>query len=224
MRVALISDIHANHHALTALSGSLDSADRVLCLGDLVGYYCEVNEVIDRLREMEAICVRGNHDQFLLTGVPESASEHVRWGIEHAAGSISEDNLAYLWRSPLSLGIELAGRRILLTHGSPWRPLEDYLYADNPELDRLAHFDYDVIGLGQTHRPLSRDDSRPMVINPGSVGQSRHRRAVACAALLDTASLTVTHVEVQYDPDPVMALARANGAGEWIAKHLAAGP
>jgi putative phosphoesterase len=223
LRVALISDIHANHHALAALSETLDSADRVLCLGDLVGYYCEVNEVIDRLREMEAVCVRGNHDQFLLAGVPESAPGPVRWGIDHAARCISEDNREHLSGLPLSLGIELGGRRILLTHGSPWRPLEDYLYADSPDLDRLARFDYDVIGLGQTHRPLCRDDSRPIVVNPGSVGQSRHRPAVACAALLDTASLTVTHVEVQYDPTPVMALARVNGAGEWISKHLAAG-
>lgn len=220
MRLALVSDIHANFEALRALSDVFENVDQVLCLGDLVGYYCQVNEVLDFVRSSRGLCILGNHDSFLLRGCPPDASKAVRFGIEFAERVISDDHRKWLASLPLTWSGFLGGRSVLLTHGSPWRPLTDYLYADNPALAQLDAFDYDVIAFGQTHRVLQRLERRPYLLNPGSVGQSRDEKARACALVWDTVTMTVERVERTFDVARVVALARQNGAGEWVSKYL----
>ena len=110
MRLALISDIHANFEALRALSDVLAEADQVLCLGDLVGYYCQVNEVIDYLRSLNALCLMGNHDNFLLHGYPPDALPAVRFGIEFADRVIDAGHRQWLASLPLAWGGFLGGR------------------------------------------------------------------------------------------------------------------
>lgn len=220
MRLALISDIHANAEALSALADVLSDADRVLFLGDLVGYYCQVNEVIETIRGLDPICVLGNHDRFLLDGCPEKEPPAVRFGIAFAAQVITPDHRQWLASLPLIWGGVLGNRSILMTHGSLWRPLTDYLYADNPLLEQLNGFDYDVITFAQTHRLFKRTESQPFLLNPGSVGQSRDIKARACAMILDTDSLAVTTIERTFDPKPVIDLAVCHGARNWIGKHL----
>lgn len=221
MRVALIADLHANAPALAALAGDLAAADAAVCLGDLVGYYTDANETVEAVRAMGARCVLGNHDAFALRGCPPELPPAVRWGAAHAARALSAGNRAWLAGLPLVWGGEVGGRSLLLAHGSPWRPLTDYLYADTPAVDALGAFGFDVVALGQTHRALDRRAGDALVLNPGSVGQSRDRPAHACMMLLDTDTLAVERVARPYDPAPVIARARAEGAGEWITKHLA---
>ena len=220
MRIALISDIHANLEALNALGDILDGADRIFCLGDLVGYYCQVNEVIDRLRLLKALCLLGNHDSFLLGGCPPAATPAVQFGIAQAERTITAANRAWLATLPLIWGGSADGQSFLLTHGSPWRPMDDYLYADNPRLTQLNAFDFDVVAFGQTHRVFQRLNQKPLLLNPGSVGQSRDHSAQACALIVDTCNLSVETVQRPYDPMPVIELALSNGAGKWINKHL----
>ena len=220
MRIAIISDIHANFAALRALSDVLEGVDQVLCLGDLVGYYCQVNEVIDYVRQLKGICILGNHDGFLLHGCPQDANPVVRFGIEFAEQVITTEHRRWLESLPLTWSGFLGGRSILLTHGSPWRPLSGYLYADNPALDQLDAFDYDVISFGQTHRALQRLERRPVLLNPGSVGQARDVKARACALVWDPIRMTVEKVERPYDVTGVINLALNNGAENWVTKHL----
>ena len=61
MRIAVVSDIHANLPALRAIQGQITETDMIVCLGDLIGYYCQVNEVLDWIRTRDVFCVRGNH-------------------------------------------------------------------------------------------------------------------------------------------------------------------
>lgn len=220
MRLALISDLHANFFALQTLTEALSTLDCVLCLGDLVGYYCQVNEVIDFVRERNALCILGNHDAFLLHGCPPTVSEAVRFGIEYADRVIDADHRRWLASLPLVWGGLCDGVTVLAAHGSPWRPLTDYLYPDHPALEALQGFDYDVIAFGQTHRPVMRTAQRPWLLNPGSVGQARHTAAVATALQLDTETMQLSWIEQVYDPEPVIQLAKRHGAGEWIDKHL----
>jgi putative phosphoesterase len=186
MRLALVSDIHANFEALRALKDALSHADLIICLGDLVGYYCQVNEVIEYFRDTRALCVMGSHDSFLLSGCPSHAPLAVRFGIEFAERAITDDNRQWLAGLPLAWGGFLGGRSFFLVHGSPWRPLDDYLYEGNSLLTQLDVFDYDVIAFGQTHRALQRLERRPCLLNPGSVGQPRDAKANASALILNT--------------------------------------
>lgn len=233
MKIALISDIHANFAALQALSADLERADLVVCLGDFVGYYCQVNEVLDYMRQRRLICVRGNHDDYLVNGLCEGLPGSVRFGIEYADRVIDADHRRWLAELPLTWGGEVAeGLRVLLFHGSPYEPLREYIYASSVGLSRevetralasLSSFDYDGLFFGHTHRFVLRDEARPLVLNPGSVGQSREAetRGLASLALLDTDTMMVERRLVPYDTQQVIDLARANDAGDWVYKHLA---
>ena len=220
MRIAVISDLHANMEALLSISDVLETTDCTICLGDFLGYYCQVNEVIDFVRRREMVCILGNHDHFLLHGCPESVPEAVTFGIEYANRVIEPGHRRWLAGLPWVWGGVVGGARFLLAHGSPWAPIEDYLYPESPKVDELYSFDYDLIALGQTHRPMLRRMERGWVVNPGSVGQSRHRPCRACMAMVDSEALAVELIERSYNAGPVIELARRNGAGEWITKHL----
>ena len=224
MRVAIVSDLHANLEALRTIADVLGDADRVICLGDMIGYYCQVNEVLSVIRDLGALCIQGNHDRFLFEGCPPSSPPAVVFGVEVASRLITPAHRAWLAELPLVWGGVVGGRSVLLTHGSPWRPETDYLYADSPKLTDLDAFDFDLVALGQTHCPMVRASGRPWIVNPGAVGQSRHRPAVASAVVWDTEAMVLEPVERPYDPEPVIALARAHGAGAWVTKHLTEGP
>src|SRR2546423_198138 len=220
MRIAIISDVHANLPALLAVENDLRAADAVVCLGDLVGYYCHVNESLEFVRGLNPICILGNHDYFLLAGCPASVPEAVKFGVAFADRVIASEHRAWLAQLPLTWAGLLDGKSMLAVHGSPWRPISDYLYADSTKLDELRAFDFDLIAFGQTHRSLLQEAHRPRLLNPGSIGQSRDYPGQASFALWDTVSGTIELLERGYDPLPVIELASRNGAGPWIRKHL----
>jgi putative phosphoesterase len=220
MNVIILSDVHANDVALRPLKPALSEADLVLCLGDFIGYYCQVNEVLDFLRGLPAISVRGNHDDFLLTGCPDSMPEAVRFGIEYADRVIDPEHRAWLAALPLLWGGNAGPRAVLLSHGSPFRPLEDYLYPNRIAEVPLERFDFDLLAFGQTHRPYLDATRRPQLLNPGSVGQARQCPGVACAVRWDPETMRVEQLTYAYDPAAVIAQAIENGAGPWITKHL----
>lgn len=220
IRIAVLSDIHANHEALKELKPLLGDVDLSVCLGDFIGYYCQVNEVLDCIREFKTISIRGNHDEFLLSGYPSGVTEAVRFGIDYADGVIDSDHRRWLESLPLLWGGLLDRRSVLLAHGSPFQPLDDYLYADVIPDKGLERFDFDLLAFGQTHRPLTVQSTRALLLNPGSVGQSRHKPRVACAAIIETGSMTIQFIEQPYDTTAVIAAAKRKGAGAWIEKHL----
>jgi predicted phosphodiesterase len=219
MRIAIISDIHSNLFALDAVMDVLRSADRIVCLGDLTGYYCQPDEVCDTMRQLGALCLRGNHDHYALTETPERVPEAVKWGVDYTRAHLSASNRAWLETLWPMRTAAWDGFSALLVHGAPWDPFEAYLYADNPRLVELEELDFDLVTFGQTHRALVRE-GRPMLLNPGSVGQSRDAVAEACAAVMDTETRAVEMVRRPYDARPVIELARASGAGAWVEKHL----
>lgn len=220
MRLGIISDIHSNFEALSALSMPLATVDQVLCLGDMIGYYCQPREVIEYMMDRQALCILGNHDDYLLRGFPPATPAAIRFGIEFANQALDAEHRQWLANLPLVWGGILDGRSFLLIHGSPWQPLNDYIYDDGAMLKRLNDFDYDVIAFGQTHRAMMHLEKRPRMLNPGSVGQARDLKAVACALIIDTDTMTVEKIERPFDPTIVIRLAKANGAGEWVNRHL----
>jgi putative phosphoesterase len=222
MKVAFISDLHANFEAVAALSPRLAAADMVVCLGDLLGYYCQVNEVMEWVRDNVSLCVLGNHDSFVLKGCPAGVPPAVRFGVEHAASVLEPDHASWLNKLPLVWGGNVADKSVLLAHGSPWNPLEDYLYADSPNLSRLSDFDFDLVVFGQTHRFFEKRETSRLLLNPGAVGQSRDAATIghATAAMVDLATMQVTKFVEPYDAAKVLNIARAKGADEWIAKHM----
>lgn len=222
MKVALISDLHANYEALQAIAGDLAEADFIACAGDLLGYNCQVNETLEWVRAHVDYCVLGNHDHYVLNGCPDSVTPAVRFGVEFACRNVATWHLEWLAQLPLTAEFTVGDKSFLIVHGSPWNPLEDYLYNDSPKIEELFAMPYGIIGFGQTHRFLSRNVGGRLRLNPGSVGQSRDPSTIgaACAAVLDTNTLEVTRIVRYYDSGPVMRLSQKYGAGEWVRKYI----
>lgn len=224
MKILLISDIHGNHEALKALLAASPPFDLLICLGDICGYYPQVNEVIAELRSHPLIALRGNHDEMTLHGDISALAEPVRFGIETARAELRPEHHDWLAGLPPKRETELGGRRFLLVHGSPWDPLNEYIHADSPRLPEIAALPFDIVAWGHTHREVLRREPGPrLLINPGSVGQSRTHRGQASAALLCTDRMEATPLLVPYDPEPIITACRVLGAGGWVEKSFGHG-
>lgn len=202
MRLGLISDIHANLHALDTALAALkrEGVDGFLCMGDLVGYGPYPNECVERVAELGAPCVAGNHDLIALERLSEErciplAQQSLQW----TRGVLRDDTRRYLAALPLRTEV---GSEIVMAHGS----LDDAQeYVTRPEqadrqLQQLAA-EYPaarVLLLGHTHRQWSHA-SAPRLLNPGSVGQSRDRQARVRFALLDLERDEAQFFSVPYD-------------------------
>lgn len=212
MRIGLISDVHGNLAALEAALDSLrrDSVDRLLCPGDLVGYGPFPNECVARVAELGATCVAGNHD---LMAIGRLEYDHVpglvRRSTEWTREELSAESRAFLEDLPATATFDY----LVMAHGSLDDPTVYVTRARAAtELDhfRIARRDADLLVLGHTHHPLAYsqgrgvlldgsdgvvrlgDDERAL-INPGSVGQPRERRALVRYAILDLDAREVTH-------------------------------
>jgi putative phosphoesterase len=164
--LGVVSDIHCNIGALdAALAAMGDRVDEVLVAGDAVYEYRLSNEVVERVREIGAQYVLGNHEMVLLSpaGAPARARPEVRAG-----------NLEFLATVPTRLELTMGGRRLLMVHGSPWEPYNDYLYESSAGWARCDEEDLaDILVLGHTHVPMAARKGRTLVVNPGSVSEPR---------------------------------------------------
>jgi predicted phosphodiesterase len=132
--------------------------------------------------------------------------------LEQAANELlTKNQIAYLIRLPCRKELFIAGRHILLCHGSPW-DRDEYVYPDASDevLVRCAEGDFDVVVMGHTHYPLIKQYGSTLILNPGSVGQPRNNQSAASWALLDLNALTVQLRHVTYDIVSVIAEAHRN--------------
>jgi predicted phosphodiesterase len=184
--LGILSDLHGNLPALEAVLADLGTVDRLVCCGDLVGYYPDSPQVVDRIRELGALAIRGNHE-LMVTGAREVPPERARYyATEETRRALSADQLAWLAALPPSLALERDGLAVDVRHASPWDE-ESYLYPDS-DLGRVALWEGSWLLLGHTHYPMRRRTGGGVVANPGSVGQPRDRDPRAAYAVLDTAT------------------------------------
>jgi putative phosphoesterase len=185
VRVGIVADIHCNHQALRIALDRMGRVDELLCAGDAVYQFRFSNEVIELLRERKARYVLGNHEQVLLGS----------WGQRALAQDwVRSDARDYMAAQPDRIETTVGGKRLVLVHGSPFDPHNEYLYPGTASLARLAEIDADYVVLGHTHYQMAHRIGRALVINPGSAGEARDPRNHfrLSYAVLDTASGEVT--------------------------------
>ncbi len=215
MRVAVLSDIHANLPALEAVLAAMPSVDEVWQLGDIVGYGPEPDGVVARLREVGALGVRGNHDTAALGG-PEIESFNVdaRNAMLWTRATISDETRAWLG----SLPDRLERDGFTLVHGSPRDPIWEYVTSTPVARAGIAAMDTPCGLHGHTHIPIAyleddgqletmspgsgsrlAFDGRRVLLNPGSVGQPRDGIPAASWLMLDTGEGSATWRRTVYD-------------------------
>jgi putative phosphoesterase len=190
MRIAVVSDIHSNLEALEAVLGDMPEVDKVLCAGDLVGYGADAGAVVDEVREQRMECVKGNHDEKVVTYQDfEEFNRLARKAITHNRNALSDQELEYLAELPEKKRIEAGNRDLFMIHGSPRNPLKEYLREEDVDQEFLENSFKtrpEILVMGHTHQPFVKKLSGTLILNPGSVGQPRDRDPRASYATLET--------------------------------------
>ena len=197
MKIGLIADPHSNLAAFKAVLKDLPRVDQLICVGDLVGYGAEPNEVVDLARSKRVHVVMGNHDYAAVTrdvgNFNPLAAQAALW----TADNLSKENLKFLSNLPTHLELTLGKQKLYMVHGSPRDPLNEYIFPDIPNralAELVQGLDADVVVLGHTHVPMQRMILGKLVVNPGGVGQPRDRDPRASYAVLTLGR----EVEVSY--------------------------
>jgi putative phosphoesterase len=221
MRYLILSDIHSNAEALSAVLARVrrKKFDRVVVLGDFVGYGANPNQVIDRIREIKKnkIMIRGNHDK-VVCGIDSGdlfnpvALKAARWTTE----KLTPRNRSFL--ESLPLGPAVVDGAFAICHGSP-RDEDAYIFTDYDAYLNFREMDASVCFFGHSHIPcvftleehgilveLVKGDrvryplqkNLRYLINPGSIGQPRDRNASAAYAIYDAAESVVHFDRVSY--------------------------
>jgi predicted phosphodiesterase len=236
----IVSDIHGNYEALQAvLENARGRYERILCLGDLVGYGADPNPVTEWAKANVASIVRGNHDRACTgTDMLEYFNPSARASALWSRGELTAGNAAYLEhlaRGPLR--VTQNGEEFDLVHGSPLD--EDEYLADVEDVRFLAgHLETKVTFFGhthlqggfllaprsakgiETHRVLQLEPDYYYLINPGSVGQPRDGDPRAAYALYSPEARTVEYKRVPYDIGKAAAKILRASLPESLAKRL----
>jgi putative phosphoesterase len=178
MKIALVSDIHADAKALRRVFDDLPSVDRVLCAGDAVSEFRFCPDTVDLLRAHRVQCIQGNHEHVLFGGQNPGYLERCR-------KEYAPELLDMLAAAPTQLELEAAGARVLMIHATPWTPFSGYINPGSPQLQRMASLPYDFVILGHTHVPMVEQSGPVTVINPGSCSQPRDQSREGAYAILD---------------------------------------
>jgi len=220
LRVAVISDIHSNLEALCIVLEHVKDADLILNLGDLVGYGADPNAVIDTVRNLgdKVISIMGNHDYAALSGEVAGFNPYAAEAALWTGRVLSDENKAFLAKLPLIKQLEAGGFKFLLVHGSPRDPLNEYIFPGTPMAllrDFLVKSKVRFLLMGHTHVPMRVDIKDPVgvIMNPGSVGQSRDYIPRASFVLIEfkDGEAAIKFQRVDYDID--LAAAKIVKAG-----------
>lgn len=217
MKIAILSDIHANFSAFEAIlnNDSFLDCDIYVNAGDSIGYFHNPLEVVSNLIRYKFLSARGNHEDMLSKAAEnglflKSLAKLYGTGHQIALEQLGKSNLEYLKNLPSYLRIESPQGIIYVYHGTPKNNTE-YLYPDFPADAENFGIPEDCVWLilGNTHWPMFRHMGGKTIINPGSVGQPRNGATGAQWAILNTANGDVTFKTQEYE----MNLARTDFEG-----------
>jgi putative phosphoesterase len=233
MKIAVFSDIHSNLHALRAVLADIDRqmADRVYCLGDLVGYGAYPNEVIETIRSRGIPTIMGNYDDGVGNEKDDCGCAYTDPEMRHLGDislqwtreRVTPENKAFLRSLLPYIRTELEGNRLLLVHGSP-RRINEYLYEDRAQvsLERIARsVEAEAMVFGHTHLPYTKVVAGVLFVNDGSVGKPKDGDNRAAYALLEVGKIiTATIQRVPYDVAAAASAVRASGLPAHFAELL----
>jgi diadenosine tetraphosphatase ApaH/serine/threonine PP2A family protein phosphatase len=241
MRVAVVSDIHSNLHALEAVLAAIDAEapDELWCLGDLVGYGPRPNECCAAVAERADVCLAGNHDLAV-----RGTIDLEEFGGEAAvAAKWTRDVLAPEAQQLLDT-LEPTGSAhgVALYHGSARDPIWEYVLTDATAIATLDLADSPLVLVGHSHVALQIVRSKgelegaiapagtevglegvQVLLNPGSVGQPRDADPRAAYLLLDLDAQRASFRRVDYDIELTQREIREAGLPELLAARLELG-
>ncbi len=194
MKIGIISDIHGNYDALFSVlqKAKKESVDHLLILGDIVGYYYHPDKILNLLSHWSFDMIRGNHERILEDLIEDSAlSESIRLkygsGHQEAINKLTQKQLNYLFDLPETKALKIDELSLLMCHGSPWSN-GFYIYPDSSReiLNKCDIKSFNFVLIGHSHHSFAIVNANSILLNPGSVGQSRQTGGKASWCILNT--------------------------------------
>lgn len=242
MRIAILSDIHSNYEALTAVLEycRFNRIHKYVCLGDVVGYGADPNPCCELMRQVASVTLLGNHDA-AVAGMMDTEYYYpaARQALFWTREQLSEDNFRWLYGLPYTYHMDNLG----FFHSAPIMPSGFFYVVRNEDaqahlkvFDRLQEFNF----VGHSHltnqyllgprrakdvtgKSVGFQHDKKWIINVGSVGQPRDRDNRACFGIFDTDEQTFEHVRIDYDIDATAGKILRAGLDEKFAKRLFVG-
>lgn len=194
MKIAIISDIHANLAALESFPER--DCDQILCMGDLVDYGPKPKEVLHWVQKHTTVCVRGNHDHAVgYRTDPHCSVPYHRLAaatMRYTLDVLFPEECKYLRELPIQRELTFDKTKFYLVHATPTDPLFGYCDAMSDRWENeLDWITADVILVGHTHMPFVRQLGTKTIVNPGSIGQPKTDSPEACYAVWEDGMVTL---------------------------------
>lgn len=212
MKIAVISDIHGNYDALVEVlkKAKIEKVEHLLILGDIVGYYYHPDKILDLLADWHFDIVKGNHEKILgdLISDPSlGGSIRLKYGSGHqeAINKLNQQQLKYLEDLPETKSVQFDSTSLLMCHGSPWSN-DFYIYPDC-EKEVLLKCDsekHDFVLIGHSHYAFAVKNANSILINPGSVGQSRQIGGKASWCIINTFNKSFQMLSTDYNTEKLI--------------------
>ncbi|MCQ2044492.1 phosphoesterase, MJ0936 family [Stutzerimonas kunmingensis] len=216
MKIALLSDLHANIYALQAVLDDLNKerVEKILVAGDLVGYYYWPREVIEMLMSDDRfICIRGNHEKILdEVLINDEAAHRYRKkygsGYEACRNQLSSTQMLWLKSLPEEMRLDIGGMQFHVGHGA-LGSTDEYLYPDAPLEELLKNYsDREYTVFGHTHYPFLHKHGNRYLLNPGSVGQPRDLGGSASYIVVNTENQVIRFKRKAFDTESIIRAVR----------------
>lgn len=214
MKYAVISDVHANLEAVEACFREIEKlkVDRVICLGDLVDYCAQPNEVISIIKNSCDVVILGNHDEAQYNHpLSERFNERARASSIHTRTVLKTENLEYI----KTLKLSHSENNLFFVHASPFEPSSyKYVLDEERAKQNFGSFSEKICFIGHSHRPVIFESSgsglntitdgklninNRYIINVGSVGQPRDNNNKLSFGFLDIEEYIYSNVRIDYD-------------------------
>lgn len=215
-KIGIISDIHGNYPALLAVVQELKNAscDKIICLGDLAGYYAQINECVELVQNENIFCLKGNHDSYILGEAECPRSRSVNDCIAYQKKVIKPEYLEWFKTlKPVCITDEYYAM-----HGGFDNPIDEYVKDFDFDKAKSLYPNHKIFLSGHSHIQSVQQKDGILYCNPGSVGQPRDWEPKAAYAILENESITIHRV--QYDIDQTAKAMAEAGFNDYYYRNL----
>ena len=229
MKIAVISDIHGNYDALVEVlkKAKKEDVEHLLVLGDIVGYYYHPDKILELLSEWSCDVIKGNHEQILEDLIVDpSLDESIRLkygsGHKQAIEKLTSQQMDFLRGLPQTKSVQFDETTLMMSHGSPWSN-DFYIYPDC-EKEIIIKCDsegHDFVLIGHSHYAFAIKNKNSILINPGSVGQSRQTGGKATWCIINTENKCFQMLSTDYNVENLInEIAEKDKDIEYLSKVL----
>ncbi|MBI5475374.1 MAG: metallophosphoesterase family protein [Ignavibacteriales bacterium] len=232
MRIAIISDIHSNFEALKKTFEIIDTenVDKIICLGDIIGYGANPNECMDLIRNRTKEIIMGNHEYVILNPAELSHfTTNARIAALWTSNILSKENKIFIESLQRYQKLD----NLLFVHSSPYEMEEwHYLISSTDREMNYKHFDENICFFGHTHFPgiynehnddRKIDKERKFLINVGSVGQPRDHNPQLSFGIFDIETWSYENIRSEYDYNSASEKIKNAGLPTHLAERILIG-